>query len=679
MSAPMPPAAAFLRRMTAAYVERDGPLYALALGLPGAFGVVVKFVALTLTTTGGFLVVSRMLGYSRPDDLPLYARIGLFEFDALWGLLLLPLVASAVFATVPRGLARILTLALAVSICLLLFAALLSVGSVGRLLSASMLADAIEFGARHPEYASQYVSPRSIAKLGVLLAAIVAVLWLPQIARTLGIRSAAVNRAASLVLGAQLLVGSAIVLVAIADGTPRLISHRSILSQSIASLVQKQAHFSDIDTANANELAGFYRSFSRSPAYAPGPLFGAQRDSDVIVIVLETGPMASVALRGGLATLPALGALERSSIVGRAHHSTFPYTSDAVFSIFSGMYPVLVRRATLNQPPGTSVPSALPQVLRRHGYRTYRFAYEGSFESDTKMFSEFGMDEFFRGDSNPLAATPPIQSRVDATLQEYAPIPERQVRTLRHYLEIDLACLSAMLQQVERSKRSGERFMSAFFPIVGHGPWPALRGEADVRTRGRLLIELQDRWIGELLALLRANDWERDTLVVVTADHGIRTRDEDPDFAVGTMTPYSFHVPLLISAPRALAEPMYVEAVTSHIDIEPTLMELLGIDHHEAPLGEGTVVTMPEIQQRTTFLFAATYHGTDGYIEGGRYFMRRTVDEQHFESDRFEFPPHTLQLPDGEHARAIDDRLDTVYAIQQKLSTLAFDAPRSPK
>ena len=41
---------------------------------------------------------------------------------------------------------------------------------------------------------------------------------------------------------------------------------------------------------------------------------------------------------------------------------------------------------------------------------------------------------------------------------------------------------------------------------------------------------------------------------------------------------YSFHVPLLVYAPEALRSTSNIASLTSHIDIQPTVLDLLGLE-----------------------------------------------------------------------------------------------------
>lgn len=107
-----------------------------------------------------------------------------------------------------------------------------------------------------------------------------------------------------------------------------------------------------------------------------------------------------------------------------------------------------------------------------------------------------------------------------------------------------------------------------------------------------------DTQIGRLLDQLAASGRDRDTLVVVTSDHGeefwdhveIQRRiDGDPRgiWGVGhghTMFQELLHVPLFVAGP-GIADDRRVGCDVRHLDVAPTLLELLGLPARPAMRG----------------------------------------------------------------------------------------------
>jgi arylsulfatase A-like enzyme len=87
-----------------------------------------------------------------------------------------------------------------------------------------------------------------------------------------------------------------------------------------------------------------------------------------------------------------------------------------------------------------------------------------------------------------------------------------------------------------------------------------------------------DVWLGRLFGGLRAlGQWD-DTLVVVTSDHGEQLGDHWTSGKIGWFDE-SFHVPLVVRDPRPSADAgrgRVVRAFTEHVDVVPTLLDLLG-------------------------------------------------------------------------------------------------------
>jgi hypothetical protein len=127
------------------------------------------------------------------------------------------------------------------------------------------------------------------------------------------------------------------------------------------------------------------------------------------------------------------------------------------------------------------------------------------------------------------------------------------------------------------------------------------------------------------------------TIIVVTGDHGIRTAIEDPSFEPhGLLPDYSFHVPLLIFAPQILKDRQTVRFVTSHIDVAPTVLDLLGIKQGRE-FEQGLPVWDTDGSKRKVFLWAGDYLGAEGFAEGQNFtvwnevvdyvFTGRSLDE----------------------------------------------------
>lgn len=122
---------------------------------------------------------------------------------------------------------------------------------------------------------------------------------------------------------------------------------------------------------------------------------------------------------------------------------------------------------------------------------------------------------------------------------------------------------------------------------------------------------------------------------------------------------------MLISAPKVLSQAVRIPWVTSHIDIAPSVLDLLGIvDDRE--LEQGSPMWNSALTARRVFIFAQGYLGVDGYVEGDRAVMMNYMLKGVSESrgPRLDFSPRQLfQTPDSTSA-AVTAMLWEVTKIQ---------------
>lgn len=140
-------------------------------------------------------------------------------------------------------------------------------------------------------------------------------------------------------------------------------------------------------------------------------------------------------------------------------------------------------------------------------------------------------------------------------------------------------------------------------------------------------VTMVDEWFGRLCDRLDAIDAWSDTVVIVTADHGFSLGDHGwLGKADGPLYNTLAHTPLLIWHPAYSETVDRVDALTSAVDLHPTIASLLGGEtngpHGRSviPLLEGDAVSIRD---------AALYGiwGSDINVTDGRYTYHRQCDE----------------------------------------------------
>ncbi len=574
-----------------ASAPRAAGAYALAGLVPGLIALWAKTRWMELR---GWRVIARALGVGTPDHLTLLERAGFFRQDVLFGLVVLPALIL-LMARVVRPRWRAVTVSAVASFVLIAFyVQVRAQDSVGGFLRLGMLVSAVKFGLQRPDYIITYARPGGMLKLLVAIAGIVmGAVWArrrdpaqpPRRGRDL------------LAPLAAAVVGTAVALV---PGGIRTHFHTAMLVDALGSFAGP-ARVSASSTADPAQLRARYRSLAgAAPATRDPRWFGKARDFDLVIYVLETAPLRCLDSARAFDPMPNVEQLRGHAIAARNHYTTYPYTSLALFSLFSGWYPPQPSQHFMENHAGGHLPGLIAG-LRAHGYAsTIYAAVESRFEDDAGLYEILGFEHQFYVDPTPTASAGLASTATG-----------------------DSTALQQMKRDMAQWIAAGRRYVAVFHPEIGHAPWPAPdpvhNPEARQIDRCRALLVKQDLWLGELLGVLDRGGTRNRTLVVMTGDHGIRTRQEDPSFTGGNLDRYSFRVPLIVGAPGLVDTTLLITRVTSHIDVTPTLLDLLGIaDGREYE--QGVPLWDPALERRTTFFFAGDYLGADGYHREGRFF-----------------------------------------------------------
>jgi len=109
-------------------------------------------------------------------------------------------------------------------------------------------------------------------------------------------------------------------------------------------------------------------------------------------------------------------------------------------------------------------------------------------------------------------------------------------------------------------------------------------------------LRMVDEWFGKLMAKLDEYDLWKDTAVILTTDHGHELGEKQ---RFGKQTPLydlSAHIPLMIWHPE-YPGPRRIDALTTAIDLYPTILETLGARDIQSPHGRSA---MPLVRGETT-------------------------------------------------------------------------------
>jgi arylsulfatase A-like enzyme len=403
------------------------------------------------------------------------------------------------------------------------------------------------------------------------------------------------------------------------------------------------------------ELMATYREDSATPpVHDAAPYAAKAQGYNLVMVVMESmsGQVFDPA-EDSLADMPNARRLRANAFVSPRHYTTFPLTNRASFGIFTSIYSRKSVGHALNDRPIT-----LPSMIRDldgAGYETayYGFVWRDEDERDDSMLDALGFDHIV--DPQEHAAELPA-----AELMFGGDVHGAAAKD--HEALVDLR------RDIRKWTAQNKMFAAAFFPEMGHDPWRSLTGHIPSSSleAGHALAVYQDAFLGEIIDELRQDGALDRTIIVVTADHGERTIESPSGDEIlishGRLDDRTMRVPLLIYVPKVLERTVTLMGPTSHLDLAPTLLTLLGIEKQDE-LQQGTVMWAPETATRRLYLPMDVF-GASGYYQQGTYYS----DNQGvvYRSDRMRFTDSALPY-DSDEASAVRSIVEKHSALQDAL------------
>jgi arylsulfatase A-like enzyme len=400
----------------------------------------------------------------------------------------------------------------------------------------------------------------------------------------------------------------------------------------------------------------------RTPAALASPITlprGMPARPNVIFVILETASDRDYSFTEANSPMVKTHQLLRRSLYGTHHYSTYPYSMRANFSLISSIYDLPTRDMMvdlLRQKPHRHL-DALPWLLRDRGYYTgYYFPTPLSLgEREAWMIRDLGFEHIVEG---------PALTPTEGPAEVAKPQAER-------------AMFHRMIEDVARFTRDSIPFLIYAASSVGHAPYPNLGNVSnsdplvDRRERVRAIAKFLDSQIGTLVSALDSLKVLENTILVVTGDHGVRNKTEDPTLDMRFSNEESFRVPFLMHYPAAFHDSLPVNCITSHIDVVPTILSLMQID--ERPyLHQGAPMPGVCALDRVLFFMGGHYMGTDALHYKNQFFMRNNISESSFLSDEFRFSAKQYVDPSAQtdvasSARFFTAKLAELVQVQKAL------------
>jgi phosphoglycerol transferase MdoB-like AlkP superfamily enzyme len=574
-----------------------------------------------------------------------------FRADLLVALVIIPL-GTLLLARLLGRLRTAVLAVLAIAMVWGLYIEFQTQKQIGRFLSMHLIEDSLRFSRYETGIATAYVDRFDLLKPAVCSLVILAAAWWAS--GTVRVRQIPSWLQRIRIVAATTGVALAWLVTAV-SWVPWLQPNnmqRGVLTHIVRAFQEFDSPHLEAELAklSTDQLIERYRAFTGSPAPLANPEhFGAAADCDVLMFVMETAP-AMIYDTLSDADMPNLARLKRRAWVAENHHSTFPYTSHAMWSLITGWYPSSLIGNYPDYARDRKYPG-LMRSLRRAGRATSIYLPdEFSYWNDDSMYALVGVDKrVFTYNVSPLAdgVTPSGKEEADVLIR-------------------DQAALDEMKTDITTWVRANRRYATVILPQIGHAPWRNMDGHSRTKfERGRSVIRYQDQYLGQLINHLESLGRLEKTIIVVTGDHGIRSRREGAEFRPGMVGDASFRVPMVLYCPPALTQRQEITHYTSHVDVAPSLLDLLGIRCSRRNAEQGSPMWDERLKDRTMFFFAANYLGCDGYrTPDGQCYMWNRVDDITYQSDRLNFEDMNM-LRDEASRRSVMEKITVMDAIRK--------------
>jgi arylsulfatase A-like enzyme/Flp pilus assembly protein TadD len=342
--------------------------------------------------------------------------------------------------------------------------------------------------------------------------------------------------------------------------------------------------------------------------------------------------------------------------------SPAPLTLPAHTSLLTGLYPPVhgIRNNTTYKLSEKAV--TLTEILSDHGYRTG--AVIGAFVLD----SGYGLDQGFASYDDELDR-PAQRPTTLFTMPGHEDIQIRMEEIAERRAPAVTKKAIAWLKQ-----NSEERFflwVHYYDPHYPYSPPEDVLSNYEERPYDGEIAYI-DRHLGQILDELKSSELIDNTLIVLAGDHGEGLGDHRESKHSILIYDPMVRVPLIMSYPARLEEGKRVGATVSLVDVAPTILDILEIDHDMKIDGVSLTAAMKgdELRERAVYSESMSPYLTYGWSELASV---RNSDWKYIQSSSPEL--YNVTNDPAELTNLIDEEKDVAAKLEAALDSLVAGAP----
>lgn len=308
-----------------------------------------------------------------------------------------------------------------------------------------------------------------------------------------------------------------------------------------------------------------------------------ERPYNLVIFLQESLGAEYVGALGGMPLTPNFDQLAQEGMLFTNLYCTGTRSVRGIEAVVTGFLPSS-SESVVKLPNSQANFFTLASLLKEKGYDT-SFIYGGMANFDN-------MASFFSGNG--------FTNIVDETVFDQQPINNYALKGVWGYSDEDLVVKANEYFKSVQDKP----FFSLMFSTSNHEPFEFPDGRIELYEEPKNSVhnamKYADYAIGEFFKLAKNEEYFKNTVFVVVADHNTRTQGK-------ALVPINkFHIPALIIGPN-VKQGTYSH-LASQIDIPPTLVSLLGVDAKTPMAGRNLMKEKdPQLLGRASMQFHDIY------------------------------------------------------------------------
>ncbi|MEO6965579.1 MAG: sulfatase [Acidobacteriaceae bacterium] len=334
---------------------------------------------------------------------------------------------------------------------------------------------------------------------------------------------------------------------------------------------------------------------------------------NVVVIICDDLGYGDLGCYGSKLSTPNLDRLAANGVLLRSHVTPTPVCSASRAALLTGLYPTRINTPRVFFPPTTDGMTlgteTLANVLHGAGYRSMAIGKWHLGHTKPYLPLSRGFDEYFgvpySVDMQPL---PLIQDmKIVAREADRSQLTQQYTK-----------------QAVEFIDRAKDKpfflYMAHSYPHIPLFASKEFRGKSPLGLYGDVVHEI-DWSVGKVVDAIRHNGLEENTLVIFTSDHGPWFQGSTGNLRgrKGTTCEGGVRIPMVASLPGVLPANQTRDALSSHLDMLPTIAHLCGAGMPERPVDGNDMWKMLSGQEQEVERDHAILHFSEWNLQCARW------------------------------------------------------------